>query len=205
MSVSAQKARAVRKQPGEAQVRDRRATRTRSALHRALFSLLEDRPYETLTVLNICERADIGRSAFYEHFAGKDDLFRVGFDQLEEELSAALANRQGLDVAADRRIIAQTLFRHVADHARLYRAIARDHARRIADITIANILTPYLLNVLGAADEVPKGVRDLRLATILGALLAALHWWLDRGARLEVDTMVDEIMSTILAPPADYR
>ena len=82
--VSRQKGRVVRKQPGETQVRDRRATRTRRALHRAMFSLLEERPYETHTVLDICERADISRSAFYEHFAGKDDLFRVGFEQLEE-------------------------------------------------------------------------------------------------------------------------
>lgn len=181
-------------------MRDRRATRTRRALHGAMFSLLEERAYETLTVLDICERADIGRSAFYEHFAGKDDLFRVGFKQLEEELSAALANRAELDVAEERRIIAQTLFRHAAGHARLYRAIAREHARRIAHNTIASILTPYLLRVLGVTNEVPKGVQDLRLATILGALLAALNWWFDRGARLDVDTMVDEIMSTILAP-----
>ncbi len=76
--VSGQKARVVRKQPGETQVRDRRATRTRRALHRAMFSLLEERPYENLTVLDICERADIGRSAFYEHFAGKDDPLRCG-------------------------------------------------------------------------------------------------------------------------------
>jgi AcrR family transcriptional regulator len=67
-----QKARAVRKQPGNAPGRDRRVSRTRHALHRALFSLLEERPYEALTVVDICERADIGRSAFYEHFAGKD-------------------------------------------------------------------------------------------------------------------------------------
>jgi AcrR family transcriptional regulator len=205
MPVSGQKTRAVRKQPIVAQVRDRRVTRTRRALHRALFSLLEEGPYETLTVLDICERADIGRSAFYEHFAGKDDLFRVGFERLEEELSEALENRQGLDVAGDGRIIALTLFRHAAGHARLYRALARDHARRIADITIANILTPYLLDVLATANDVPKGVRDLRLATILGALLAALHWWLDRGARLEVDTVVDEVTSTILASPAEDR
>ena len=203
MPVSGQKARVVRKQPGETQVRDRRATRTRRALHRAMFSLLEERPYETHTVLDICERADISRSAFYEHFAGKDDLFRVGFEQLEEELAAALADRPGLDVTAERRIIVQTLFRHAAGHARLYRAIAREHTRRIAHNTIASILTPYLLRVLGVTNEVSKGVQDLRLATILGALLAALNWWLDRGARLDVDTMVDEIMSTILAPPPD--
>lgn len=205
MHVSGQKNRAVRKQPVVAQVRDRRATRTRRVLHRALFSLLEERPYETLTVLDICERADIGRSAFYVHFAGKDDLFRVGFEQLEEELSEALENRQGLDVAGDGRVIVQTLFRHAAGHARLYRALARGHAGRIADITIVNILTPPLLNMLGTADDVPKGVRDLRLTTILGALLAALHWWLDRGARLEVDTVVDEVTSTILASAAEER
>lgn len=170
-------------------------------MHRALFSLLEERPYEALTVIEICERADIGRSAFYEHFAGKDDLFRIGFELLEKELSAALQERQGSDPAGGRRIVALTLFRHAAGHSRLYRTIARGHAARIAYITIANILTPYLLPVLGTGEEKPRSVQDLRLATILGALLAALHWWLDRGARMEADILVDEVMATILASP----
>lgn len=202
MHESGRQRRAVQKKAGEGQVTDRRAARTRRELHRALFSLLEKRTYEAITVVEICEQADVGRSAFYEHFRGKDDLFRVGFAQLEKELSTALSASCATDVARDRRIVVHALFSHAAGHARLYRAIARGHAGRVADVTIANILSPYLLPLLGDGGETPSVVLDLRLRTTLGALLAALHWWLERGARLDIDTLVGEVMSMFARPAA---
>lgn len=196
MPVNGQKARAVRNRHDDGSVPDRRVSRTRRTLLQAFFVLLEERPYDTITVTEICERAEVGRSAFYEHFAGKDSLFRTAFERLEGALARALEREHGAqaDVMARRRVVLQTLFRHAADHARLYRAIARQHSSRIADVMISNILAPYLLSVLDPGNEVPRHVLELRLAATQAALLAALHWWLDRGARLDVDTIVDEMM-----------
>jgi AcrR family transcriptional regulator len=55
---------------------DRRAARTRAALTRALVSLVRSKGYEAATVAEVCAAADVGRSTFYAHYAGKDDLKR---------------------------------------------------------------------------------------------------------------------------------
>lgn len=54
---------------------DRRIRRTREALQQALIALIRERRYEDITVQEIAERANVGRTTFYLHFNNKDELF----------------------------------------------------------------------------------------------------------------------------------
>jgi AcrR family transcriptional regulator len=53
---------------------EKRSAHTRNALLSAFRDLIMDKVYDELTVADIVERANVGRSTFYEHFAGKDGL-----------------------------------------------------------------------------------------------------------------------------------
>src|SRR5882762_8220495 len=70
---------------------DRRVARTRKALQHALLALMLKKGYDAITVEEICAEADVGRSTFYAHFTGKDDLKRCG---LEDHLRKMLLERQ---------------------------------------------------------------------------------------------------------------
>lgn len=65
---------------------DRRSQRTRDFLLRAMVDLMQHKPWEDITIREICEAADIARSTFYLHFASKEELRRYGFQFLENEL-----------------------------------------------------------------------------------------------------------------------
>jgi hypothetical protein len=56
---------------GPMEQRDRRVRRTRRALIEAFVSLVVQNRYEQITVQDILDAADIGRSTFYAHFSGK--------------------------------------------------------------------------------------------------------------------------------------
>ena len=53
---------------------DRRQRKTRQAIYQAFEDLMAEMHYSAVTVVQIIERADIGRSTFYAHFETKEDL-----------------------------------------------------------------------------------------------------------------------------------
>jgi len=69
---------------------DRRAARTRRALHDALMTLILRKGFDALTVQDIAREADVGRSTFYAHYPSKEELLRDGFRILRAELSEAI-------------------------------------------------------------------------------------------------------------------
>ena len=55
---------------------DRRTQRTRQALMTAFVDLMLERGYEAVSVADVVERANIGRSTFYVHFAGIEGILK---------------------------------------------------------------------------------------------------------------------------------
>ncbi len=53
---------------------DRRVQRTRQLLEQALLALLEEQDYESITVQQITDRANLGRATFYLHYRDKEQL-----------------------------------------------------------------------------------------------------------------------------------
>ena len=67
---------------------DRRAARTRRALHGALISLILRKGYDAITVQEIIDEADVGRATFYAHYRGKEDLLRGGLVRTADDAGA---------------------------------------------------------------------------------------------------------------------
>jgi AcrR family transcriptional regulator len=65
---------------------DRRVRRTRRILIEALIQLILEKGYSRITVQDILDRADVGRSTFYSHFRDQEALLVACFDSLRDEL-----------------------------------------------------------------------------------------------------------------------
>jgi AcrR family transcriptional regulator len=176
---------------------DRRITRTRGVLQHALTALILKKGYEAVTIQDICDEANVGRSTFYAHYTSKDDLKRSGFEHLRKEL----VDRQRQAQAApgdikDRSLgFSLTMFEHARDHIDLYRALVGGRGGSVSLGQIRKILSDLVRNEFAAtvgkesADVIP---RELVVQYVVGAYMAVLTWWLDGGAKLppkQIDAM----------------
>src|SRR5215813_1391152 len=63
---------------------DRRVQKTRKLLQDALIELVAEKGYESVSIREILDRANVGRSTFYAHFQDKDQLLHSILDRLDE-------------------------------------------------------------------------------------------------------------------------
>src|SRR6266851_784277 len=168
---------------------DRRIVRTRATLQHALNSLILKKRYESITITDICDAANVGRSTFYAHYTSKDDLKRSGFERLRrllvERQKEALTS---MGNARDRSFgFSLAMFEHARDHKHHYRALVGGRGGIVSLGTIRQILSDLVHRELAetsrkdARDAIP---RELAVQYIVGAFMAVMTWWLDGGAKL---------------------
>jgi AcrR family transcriptional regulator len=176
---------------------DRRVARTRGLLQQAHISLILKKGYDAVTVDDICNAANVGRSTFYAHYTGKDDLRRSGLEHLRKELVGC--QKEALTKPGhirDRSLgFSLAMFEHARDHIDLYRVLVGGRGGAIALGTIRQILSDLVRNELAAnvdkksADAMP---REFVIQYVVGAFMAVMTWWLDGGAKLapqQIDAM----------------
>jgi AcrR family transcriptional regulator len=81
---------------------DRRVRKTQVALIGAFVELVLEKRYDAITIQDLLDRADVGRSTFYAHYRGKDDLLAKSFIGMLAMLDREI-DRDGPGAAVSRR------------------------------------------------------------------------------------------------------
>lgn len=164
---------------------DRRVVRTRAMLQKAHLSLILEKGYDAVTVEDICEAANVGRSTFYAHYAGKDDLKRSGLEELRRQLMRHHHPMSGAKGGGERGLgFSLPMFEHARDHIDLYRTLVGGRGGAVALSAIRQILADLIRADLPAAGDEPSVVlREFAVQYLVGAFMAVLTWWLDNGAK----------------------
>ena len=76
---------------------NRQALRSRAAIQEALIELLEEKPYQKITITEISEKSGLTRSTFYAHFETKDQLLDSVVNELLDEFFELLYARSGIN------------------------------------------------------------------------------------------------------------
>ena len=171
--------------------------RTRRALRDALVELILERGWDEVSVQDVCERADVGRSTFYMHFADKEELLVSGFDDLRQAGPRAVRDpgRRAPRVLG----FARGLIEHAHENQRLVpRAWSASAAARRCRGASASWCVELVREDLLAAP--PSGpAKEAAVHFLAGALLELLTWWVDTKNPLEA-AEVERLFLRMAAP-----
>ncbi len=165
---------------------DRRVQRTRELLQKALIELINERRFDAITIQDIADRANVGRTTFYLHYLSKDELFISCHEAITSEFHSGplyphpLSREELLSPEAP--LWLTSAFRHLeVASARLYPIFQGKDGplilQRIRDWSAQEIEANLRAAFAEANCTVPL---DVLVNYLAGAQIALVQWWLEQ-------------------------
>lgn len=179
---------------------DLRIRKTYLALTNTFLKMLEEMPFEQLTVNELCNRAMVRRATFYKHFADKYEFFTFVVREIQREFF----ERDTPDAAEPKsfyRNTIQSIFDFVDENRMLVASIMKSNA------------FPVLLDEV--SKQTARSVRekleqDVRVGTefpgspvilaqlFTGALISTVKWWVTEKERIPKAQVVEQTAALLL-------
>lgn len=171
---------------------DRRVLKTRAALRDAMLALMAPRGWDEMTIQEICDRANVGRSTFYQHYQSKDELLSEGMNDLRDQILAqSAAQGPGLHFLA-------ALLEHMEQHREVFRAaigrrsghgVARRFRKMVCQLVEAEL----------ARQDHPAAQTPCAALFVAGGIVEAMAWWVDAPQAPSIGAMRRQIDSLVQA------
>jgi AcrR family transcriptional regulator len=177
---------------------DRRSQRTRRLISEAFLNLMREKHYAQITVQDIIDRADVGRSTFYAHYQDKEDLLGTEFAEVLHALQHNV-NAENADT-----LPTVGLFEHIKEVQFIMKAfVLGDNADPLfRKVHLA--LTAAFERYLSARQPQPPIPNSIVANYLAGAYLSLVRWWLDNNLSYSPERM-DEIFHDLAMPVIQSR
>ncbi|MHA4811464.1 TetR/AcrR family transcriptional regulator [Flavitalea flava] len=168
---------------------DRRTQKTKKALAAALAELIAEKGFDAITIQEIIDRANIGRSTFYAHYESKEQLL-VGNIHFQNEL---IHTPTGDDKQYPMGINLSYLFHHTKEYFPVVKALRGSRGMDIicnhfAEVCAAKIHEHYKGNTM--KDRKAQKILRYKAAAAAAGIVAMLFKWLEDGATIPAEEMI---------------
>lgn len=167
---------------------------TKLALSNVLKELLEEQPFEKISVSDICERCHMNRKSFYYHFRDKFDLANWTFDTEFVDL----IRRNELDITKkedsfdERWKIMELICGYFYENRRFYRRLLAVEGQNSFSAHFRELIHPLIrmrITAMIGREDVPQMVCDFMED---GVVCSIERWLLDKNC-----IPVEEFMSNL--------
>lgn len=181
---------------------DRRITRTRAQLRDSLWDLILKQGYDAITISDITDHADLGRTTFYLHYKDKDDLLTQSIDEVAAELVQRLdAFQPGVGKLKP---ATELIFQHAAENAEFYQILLQGHGVETTTGRVQEIINHHITVGFEQALKPFGGEKSLSLPLPLliqffsTSLLGIVIWWLENEMPFSPQEMADQYYQLLM-------
>lgn len=174
---------------------DRRVQRTRRLIHDALIELILEKGYEAVTIQDILDRADVGRSTFYAHYTDKDALLLSRFEGLlsafEEHVQQVIDASSGRPITEMPENLPLMLLKYVEHEHRLFKALLGKNGGITHVAYLQNLLLKYIRIILQTMARAKLAAYQVEMVAqyMASAFLSLLIWWVDNDKPCSVEEL----------------
>lgn len=182
---------------------DRRQKKTREAIFNAFAELLSEKKYNQISVQEIIDAADIGRTTFYAHFETKDFLLKELCEELFDHIiDTALGHEHGhyhyyCDYANDSVFL--HLLKHLQENDRhILELLSSENNEILLKFFKSNlkklIISQYSRNGRLKNPVLPE---DYLINHISSSFVEAVNWWISQRMEVQPETVTEYFLATI--------
>jgi len=166
---------------------DRRIQRTKAAIYESFSSLLMEKKYNAITIQEIIDRANIGRSTFYSHFETKDELLNNICDEIFDGMHIQLEEYANGEI----RVPIAKFLSHIEKNKKQLRGFFSDEC---SDLITRNFKgywnTKFKDHILSHKSEKDMKVPiDFLVNHVVGSILEMMKWWINSGTKYTPEEM----------------
>lgn len=173
---------------------DARIQRSRRLLRETLLDLLEEKPFEQITVREITSRARVGYATFFRHYAAKESLLH---DLAAGRISDLLDITVPILFMAGSREACQTLCTSIHDDRPLWTALLVGGA---AGTVREEFVRQARLIGVSFGDGTGWLPQDLRIVWATSGAVDILAWWLPQTDSYSIDQIAEIVDRLVVSP-----
>jgi AcrR family transcriptional regulator len=180
---------------------DRRQRKTKQAIFRAFSTLLAKKHYHHISVQDIIDEADVGRTTFYAHFETKDDLLNQMCEDIFGHVFSSVLEREAHhDFSLQPETMASRMT-HLLYHLRE----KKDDMTNLFSGESEDIFLKYFKKQLekvfeGTKELFPPSVpRDYAAGFYVASFAQIISLWIKKGFKETPETIVEYYITLIAA------
>ncbi len=173
---------------------DARQVRSRKALTGAMLALLEEKPFDHITIREISARSGTGYATFFRHYTDKEALLG---DVASQEIAALLAMTTPVLYDANSYASTLALCSYVAEHRALWSALLTGGAAGIVREEFIRQARQLAVYSMKPESWLPA---DLGVVYGTGGTIDVLAWWLSQEEDYSPEQIAGILNRLIIAP-----
>ena len=173
---------------------DARQVRSRKALTGAMLALLEEKPFDQITIREISARSGTGYATFFRHYTDKEALLG---DIASEEISALLSMTTPILYDTNSYASTLALCNYVAEHRALWSALLTGGAASIVREEFIRQARQLAVYAMKPESWLPA---DLGVVYGTGGTIDLLAWWLSQEEDYSPEQIAGILNRLIIAP-----
>lgn len=138
---------------------DLRVIKTKKNLYEGLLLLLKDNSFENIRVLDICNKANINRSTFYDHFSDKYELLNSLFNDIQNDFNNNIVKIENFNNIKDYYLeVVKRLLNHFKSNIDVYSSIIKNNNNSISFDMLKEIISKNFLSAIDKFRDFDKGI-----------------------------------------------